>query len=46
MNDVLLTETETLFILSLNSNIISQENHAEYSSTYEKNQIYMEVKKN
>jgi hypothetical protein len=40
----LLSETETIFILDLDSNVISQEDNNEYNRINEKNKIYMEVR--
>lgn len=42
-DDVMLSETETIFILDLESNTISQEDHDEYERIKEKNKIYAEV---
>jgi len=42
-DNVILSETETIFILNLESNIISQEDHDEYAKNKEKNRIYMTV---
>jgi hypothetical protein len=43
-DNVLLSETETIFILDLDSNVISQEDNNEYNRINEKNKIYMEVR--
>ncbi len=43
-DNVLLSETETIFILDLDSNVISQEDNDEYNRINEKNKIYMEVR--
>lgn len=40
---VVLNETETIFILNLESNVVSQEDYNEYNETNEKNQIYLKV---
>ena len=42
-DDVMLSETETIFILDLESNTISKEDHDEYERIKEKNKIYAEV---
>lgn len=39
----MLSETETIFILDLESNMISQEDHDEYERIKEKNKTYIEV---
>lgn len=44
MDDIVLTETETMFILNLTSDIISQEDNDEYNKINERNKIYMEVR--
>ena len=38
-----LTETDTIFILDLISDVVSQEDHDEYVAVRQKNQIYIEV---
>jgi hypothetical protein len=43
-DNVLLSETETIFILDLSSNVVSQEDNDEYNKTNQKNKIYMEVR--
>ncbi len=43
-DNVVLSETETMFILDLNSTVVSQEDYEEYNRIDEKNKIYMEVR--
>ena len=42
-DDVMLSETETIFILDLEGNAVSQEDEQEYEKIKEKNKIYIEV---
>jgi hypothetical protein len=43
-DNVILNETDTVFILDLESNIVSQEDHDEYDRIKKNNKIYMEVR--
>ncbi len=43
-DNIILSETETIFILDLDSNVISQEDTDEYNRVDEKNKIYIEVR--
>jgi hypothetical protein len=44
IDNVLLSETETMFILNLDSHVVSQEDNDQYNQINEKNKIYMEVR--
>ncbi len=43
-DNVILNETDTMFILDLESNVVSQEDHDEYDRIKENNKIYIEVR--
>jgi hypothetical protein len=43
-DNVILNETDTVFILDLESNVVSQEDHDEYDRIKKHNKIYMEVR--
>ena len=43
-DNVMLSETETMFVLDLRSNIVSQDDHDEYDKIHDKNKVYIEVR--